>query len=385
MRPFRILHLSSSERWTGPAEPIVSLAREQQRRGHEVWLACVPGQSFERRARHQGLRTLSQFHLDRRLNPLRFLGDLRSTRLFVRANQVEIVHCHLLHDNWIAALALMGLRKPPLLARTFHRWELPRGDIAHRWLFGWRNDLTITTSRSLLALFDGRIALRGGATAVIYGGVDCERFNPDRCGLALREELGISPSAPVAGIVARMTVGRGHRWLLNAAPAVVRHMPQARILLIGRGPLKKPLRAEINSTRLRENVALAGYRRADLPEAYAALDVALFLGMGSEGTCRAALEAMATGRPVIAHRAGALPEIVEDGKTGLLVEPDDADALADAIVRLLGDPHERERMGRAARQAVLERFTEAHRAEATLAAYRAVWQARCDQASGLGE
>jgi glycosyltransferase involved in cell wall biosynthesis len=373
-RTFRILHLASSERWTGVAEPVVSLAREQQRAGHEVWLACVPGQSFERRASQNGLRVLTHFHLDRRLNPLRFIADLREIRRFVRENRIEIVHSHLLHDNWMAALALLGVQKPPLLVRTFHRWERPRADVFHRWLFGRRNDLTIATSRSLLAQFDGRVNLAPGSAEVVYGGVNYERFHPERSGEAFRREFNVSPDAPVAGIVARMSPGRGHRWLFNAAPEAARRLPQSRILLIGRGPLKKPLRAEIASSALRENVVMVGYRSKDLPETYAALDVALFLGMGSEGTCRAALEAMASGRPVIAIRAGALPEIIEDGKTGLLVEPDNAPALADAIVRLLSGRDERERMGRAARQSVLERFTESRRAEATIESYRAVWR-----------
>ena len=330
-RTFRILHLASSERWTGVAEPVVSLAREQQKAGCQVWLACVPGQSFERFARRHGVTVLEQFHLDRRLHPLRFWQDLRGIRRFVRENQIEIIHSHLLHDNWVAALALLGAQKPPLLVRTFHRWERPRSDIFHKWLFGRRNDLTIATSHSLLALFDGLIRLAPGTTAVIYGGVNYERFRPDLSRDTLRQEFRIASDAPVAGIVARMTPGRGHRWLLNAVPEIIRRMPQARVLLIGRGPLKRQLRADIASNSLGEHVILAGYRRTDLPEAYAALDVSLFLGMGSEGTCRAVLEAMATGRPVIAVREGALLEIVEDGKTGLLIEPDNPQALADAI------------------------------------------------------
>jgi len=377
-RTFRILHLASSERWTGIAEPVVSLACEQQKAGHVVWLACVPGRSFEQRARQRGIRVLDHLHLDRRLNPLRFLGDLAGIRRFIQENHIEIVHSHLLHDNWVVAFALVGKHRPPLLVRTFHRWEWPRADILHKWLFGHRNDLTIATSQSLLDLFKGRIRLAPSATAVIYGGVDGERFHPGISGEALRREFEVPLDAPVAGIVARMSPGRGHRWLFNAVPEVARRMPQARIFVIGRGPLKYPLRAEVASTPLRENVVMTGYRYKDLEAAYASLDVALFLGMTSEGTCRAALEAMAAARPVIALRAGALPEIIEDGKTGLLVEPDNARELADAIVRLLANREERERMGRAAREAVLSRFTEHQRAEATLAAYQTIWRAKFD-------
>jgi len=375
-RSFRILHLASSERWTGVADPVVSLARQQQELGHEVWLACVPGRSFERRARRRGVRVINYFYLDRRLHPVHIARDIARIRRFVVENRIEIVHSHLLNDNWLSAVAIAGLRQPLLLVRTFHRWEPPRRDPLHKWLFGRRNDLAIATSRSLLHLFDNRIALAPGRAKVVYGGVDYDYFNPSVSGEAIRREFDLSPETPVAGIVARLTEGRGHNWLLEAAPEVARRLPRARILIVGRGPLKRPLRARIASSPLRETVIMTGYRKDDLRETYAALDAALFLGMGSEGTCRAALEAMATGRPVIATRSAALPEIIEDGRTGLLVKPADPRALADAIVRLLGDRDLCRRMGEAARQAVIERFSERRRAEETLEAYRAAWEAK---------
>lgn len=374
---FRVLHLASSERWTGVADPVVSLAREQAKAGHEVWLACVGGQSFEHRARRQGLRVVVEFHLDRRLHPVNLVKDFIGIRRFVAENRIDVVHSHLLNDNWLAAMALLWVERPPLLVRTFHRWEPPRNDPFHRWLFRRRNNLTIATSQSLLDLFDGRVALSPELTKVVYGGVDNERFNPEVSGVGVRDEFAVPLDAPVAGIVARMTPGRGHRWLMNAVPRVAQQLPQTRILIAGNGPLKKPIRADIAGSDLRKNVIMMGYRRqSQLPQTYAAFDVALFLGMGSEGTCRAVLEAMASGRPVIAVKAGALPEIVEHGKNGLLVESEDTDALAEAIVALLGRREERSRMAAAARQAVLERFTEKQRAESTVEAYRAAWQTR---------
>ncbi len=379
---FRILHLASSERWTGIAEPVVSVAREQQAMGHEIWLACVPGQSFERRARQNGLRFVSEFHLDRRLHPLRFFSDLARIRRFVLQNRIDVIHCHLLHDNWMASMAIGPRLRPPLLIRTFHRFERPRSGYFHRLLFCFRNDFSIATSRALLNLIQASLPLRPDLTAVVYGGVDSNRFHPAISGEPIRREFHISPDTPVAGIVARMQPGRGHRWLLNAAAEVIRRLPDARILLVGRGPLKHILRDEVNAGPLRNHVLFTGYRSRDLEATYAALDAALFLGMTSEGTCRAALEAMATGRPVIALRDGALPEIIEDGKNGLLVEPDNTAALAEALVRLLSNREECQRMGRAARQIVLERFTERQRAQATLEAYRKSWALRVGKAPG---
>lgn len=376
---FKIVHLASSERWTGVADPVVSLATQQQRAGHEVWLGCVPGGLFQQTARRCGLRILEEIKLDRRLHPLHLLSDVRILRRFFRENGIEIVHTHLLNDNWLAATALNHFRGRHLLVRTFHRWEKPRRDPLHRYLFTQRNHLSFTTSKSLLSLFDGRLSLPPETSRVVYGGVDTDLFNPTTSGESVRREFGLNANTPLAGYISRLNHGRGHDWLLDAVPDIVRRLPEARIMISGRGPLKKPLRERVAGSSLREHVIMSPFRTNDLCEAYASLDVALFLGLGSEGTCRAALEAMATGKPVIAPRSSALPEIINDGKTGLLVEPGDRQSLADALVRLLSNREERESMGRAARLAVLERFTEAHRAEATLEAYRKVWREKFGQ------
>ena len=145
-RGARILHLVSSERWTGVAEPVVSVALHQQRAGCEAWLACIPSRSFEREAKRRGLRVLTDLYLDRRLNPFHVLGDLRRLRRFVERERIDVVHTHLINDHWLAALALRGMKRPRLLAHpaAYRRDQMMHGGIFFRYnKLGHRNRAVI--------------------------------------------------------------------------------------------------------------------------------------------------------------------------------------------------------------------------------------------------
>lgn len=371
---FRILHLASSERWTGEADPAVSLAHWQRSLGHQVWLACVPGKSFEEKAREKGLDVLTTLHLNRRLNPLHLLSDLKTLRAFLRQQTVGIVHCHLFHDHWLAALAVRNIAHPHLLVRTLHRPKLPYSDPFHRVLFLRGTDLTITVYQKAKAAVSEKLRLGDEKVVAIYGGVDLARFHPSRDGNELRQSLGIPLAAPVAGIVARLRADRGHQWLLQAIPHVLEKLPDAYFLIVGKGEMKRTLAARLRELPFGKQVIMAGYRSDDLPQCYAAMDVSLFLGLGTDGSCRAVLEAMASGKAVIGVRSGAVPETLEHGINGFLVTRNDVNALAEALVRVLGNKALAAEMGSSSRRIAETRFADQRRAEETLAAYRKSWQ-----------
>lgn len=369
-RKLRILHLASSHRWTGVAEPMVSLASCQQQQGHRVWLGCVAGHSLERRARERGLEVLQNLKLNRHFRPMQFLADLRFIRRFTQEQNIDIVHCHLLHDHWSSAIALLG-RQSPALIRTRHSSGSPRGDLWHRWLFTRATNQTICISKESAQRCAKVFSRDAQHFPAIQGAADLERFCPGLEPNILRDELGIPSDAPVAGIVSRMRSGRGLRWLLRAWPGVLEQVPQARLIIVGRGELKKWCRdSEIKKEIYRGSVHYAGYRKDDLPLAYAAMDVSLFLGLGSEGTCRAILEAMGCARPTIGARTGAVPEIIADGQSGLIAEDRSVESLVQKLVSMLSDRSRCEQYGQTARQRAEALFTEQARANAVLDVYR---------------
>ncbi len=376
--PLRILHLLSTYRWTGVAEPAVSVALWSERFGHEAWVAGIWGRSFEEEAQSRGARLAKEIPLTINYNPLAQWRLVQTVSEFCDRQAIDIIHAHLPHDHWIASLAIRRMkRRPPLLVRTYHRYEQPRTDPLHRWLFEKNTDAIITVSRAQEEMLGRTYPAARERVTVIHGGVDPERFRFDPEGRRrVRADMGEKPEAQVAGVVAHLGYNRGIQWLLAAVPAVVEAVPQATIWIVGQGELRDYLRRELKKSCYRRRVLLAGYRTEDLIDTYCALDVGLLLGLGSEGSARAALEMMATERPVIAVRKGALIDTITHGQDGLLVPENDTEALAKALTELLSDPERRRKMGQAARRKILASFTEEIRAQKTVELYRALFEQR---------
>ncbi len=186
---------------------------------------------------------------------------------------------------------------------------------------------------------------RDGRFAVIPNGVDLSRL----------ASVGGAAEAPVVGVVARLEPEKGHRHLLAAWPSVVARFPTARLLVVGDGSLARSLRAQATRLGIRSSVEFTG-RRSDVAALTADLTVAVLPSI-REAQGISILEAMAQGVPVVATSVGGIPEVLTSGVNGLLVPPADPDALADALVRLLGDAALRRRLALAARRTVEELFS----------------------------
>lgn len=157
------------------------------------------------------------------------------------------------------------------------------------------------------------------------------------------------PGAPFVGVLARLDPVKGHDVVLDAARLLKRGFPELRFLCAGEGALLDRLRWQLAPLGLAESVRFLGR----VPDAWAFLAgcrIGLVASTGSEAVSRAALEWMAAGRPLVATRVGGIPDLVEDGVTGVLVPPGDAPALAGALRDLLSNPARAEAMGRAARE-----------------------------------
>jgi len=368
----RILHLVSNSRWTGVAEPATSLASEQMAAGWQVWMACIWGRSMDEQLRKRGFHLATDLRIPRRINPLATLRDVRHLREFLIHNKIQVVHCHQLHEHWLAALALRGWKGSdrPLLVRTVHRYEPMRKDPWHTWLFARATELLITVSTEQSDLIRAAYPNARANVEVIFGGIDPDRFSPNPAGARqVRADMGESADAIVGGIVAHLGYNRGHRWLLKALPAALTQAPNGVVWIVGRGELRRELRQVCKDPKFFNRLVMAGYRSDDLPETYSAMDFSMLLGLGSEGSARAALEAMACAKPVIAVDRGALNDTISNGVDGFLVAENDVAGLTECLVKLLTNRELCQRMGTAAREKVLAKFTEHRRFEVTSEAY----------------
>ena len=358
----KILELLSSPVWTGPAEPMASVADELRRRGHDVQIAVDarrPG-DLRDRLRALGFTVRDDLALSTRGFPPPVLAD--AMRLARIGRGFDVVHAHFSNDHTAALLGLRRGRDGPRLVRTVHSArslrDRPLQGMAHR-----RTDGVIAVCDAHARVLLDRFHLDPRRVLATRGAVDAEWFSPD--GTDLRDELGLAPGQPVVGIVSRVKPDRRHAELVDAFRLVADRLPDARLVVVGRGEGLDAVRARVAHQALEGAVVFAGYRTGpELAAAYRTLDVKVLLAEGNDGTCRALLEAMASARPGVAYRFGAPAEAIVDGATGLLVEDGDVRALADAIAELLAAPARARSLGRAARERMCELFTHAARASA---------------------
>jgi len=189
---------------------------------------------------------------------------------------------------------------------------------------------------------------------VIPNGIDAAPFREDRdCG-ELRRSLGIPAAAPVIGTVGRLSEIKRQDLMIRAFAEAIRRVPDAHLLLVGDGPLRESLQTLADELGLSRRVHLVGYQ--DRPERYLQVMDIFALTSRSEGMPLAVLEAWAAARPVVASRVGGLPEMVEDGRTGILVPSGDQTALANTLIALATNPELRRQMGGAGRHEVESRF-----------------------------
>jgi glycosyltransferase involved in cell wall biosynthesis len=372
MTPLSILHLVSNRWWTGTAEPVLALVQGLLKRRQRVVLGVPSGSQVEELARERGIPLLEGLHLEPRFHPCGWLQDLQRLQQFLRETSVDVLHMHLSHDHWLgwcAVSLVQGLKRRKIVCvRTVH--TLRRGYApTSRWLLRYGADHLVTVSISLRRELMEKCHIAGTDITVIPGAVDGQRFHPAVSGASIREELQIDPGVPLVGIVARIAPSRGHLTLLEAFAQVHGAIPEARLLIVGKGEFRPEVERRVSELSLTNTVLFAGYREADLPEVLAALDLFVLLAPGSEGSCRAALEAMAVGKPVVAARLGALEDIVLDGETGLLIEPHAPRPLAHAINRLLRAPDSARHMGLRGRQRIERTFSRQRQLDEVLSVY----------------
>ncbi len=204
-----------------------------------------------------------------------------------------------------------------------------------------------------------------GRIRIIYPPVDLDRFNPDLPAGRQRAELGVGMDEPCFGIFGTLLEWKGHRVFLKAARLVMDEVPNARAFVIGEAPergqaYRDELRRLVHDLGIADRVVFTGFRE-DVPELMQLLRVIVHASVTPEPFGRVIAEAMAMGKPVVATDAGGPREIIQDGSDGYLVPPEEPEAMARAIIRLLTDTTHAEQVGRRARRTVEARFSaEAH-------------------------
>jgi glycosyltransferase involved in cell wall biosynthesis len=210
---------------------------------------------------------------------------------------------------------------------------------------------------------------------VIPNGVDVDLFRPRWPNPTLRDALGLSEGAPVAGIVAALRPEKDHALFLRAAALVHQEMPQAQFLIVGDGPERARLEQLTCELNLSECVRFAG-TRSDVPDVLALVDV-LALTSKMEANPVSILEAMACEKPVVATEVGSVPENVLDGRTGLLAAPGNERQIAEHLLQLFRNPDWAATLGRAGREHVLAHGSVQGMVEGYQGLLAEIYQSKC--------
>jgi len=356
----KVLHLFSNCKWTGPAEPALNLCVALRAAGVEADFACTPdaGRSINKvveTARDRGLEPILKFHLAKHRHPIHNFLDRRALSVFLNVNQYDLIHCHLDNDHAIA-LDPARRRAIPVIRSSYFGTGFPE-DRRHAALLQ-RTAWLIEPSRLARDHDAAAFGFPRDRISVVPGAVDVTRFDPARDTPDGRSWLRIPHDAFVAGIVARMQVHRHYTDLLQAFRRLLETAPKAYLIIVGRGSKQEQVaRRPVRDLGLEDHVRFAGFIEGEnYVGMLKAFDVGVFLMPGSDGTCRAVREIMAMAKPMIAADRGMLREIVTHGTDGLVCDGS-ADGLYQNLRRLSESRSERLRLGRAARDIVVNRYS----------------------------
>jgi len=344
------LHVDTARTWRGGQNQVLLTVNGLRSIGQRAALVAHP---------HGELRQRMQEGLD--LIPIapRTEMDLTAAWRFsrlVRQLRPDVIHAHDPHGVAMASLALSLSTgavgdAPALVASRRVDFHL-KGNSFSRWKYR-QVDCFIAASEAIrqMLVADGVPADR---TVTVHEGIDLDhvRAAPP---VNVHEAFWLPHHAPVVGNVAALVPHKGQRYLVEAAHLVIQEMPDVRFVILGEGELREHLEKQVHEHHLEKHVLLPGFR-LDVLGCIKGFDLFVMSSV-TEGLGTSLLDAMACARPIVATRAGGIPEIVEDGVNGLLVPPRDAHALARAIVDALADEGLRQRLGAAGFERVRERFT----------------------------
>jgi glycosyltransferase involved in cell wall biosynthesis len=369
--PIRVLRVIARLNMGGPALHVAYLSAGLASRGYETTLVAGSLARGEGSMSHVvdqlGVPVVDLPDLHREISPLRDLRAAFRLAALIRRVRPEILHTHTAKAGAIgrvAALLSAGTR-PPIVVHTFH------GHVLRGYFDPLRTHVFRRLERSLARSATALVAVSPEVRddLVELGVAPREKFTVIRLGIELDERvgsgangraetrrlLGIPPDRFTVGWIGRMTGVKRTDDVLLVLQSLRERGVDACLCMVGDGPDRDDVEERAHELGIARDCLFLGYQE-DVAPFYAALDT-LVLPSGNEGTPVSAIEALASGRPVVATRVGGVPDVVRDGEDGFLVEPGDVEGMAGRLALLAADPDLCRSMGDAGRARVLARYS----------------------------
>ncbi|MBF0619800.1 MAG: glycosyltransferase family 4 protein [Candidatus Omnitrophica bacterium] len=361
----RVLCCANHFNTGGITSYLMTLAKGLLKRGHRVVLVSSGGNVVPE-AEALGVKVmLTPFKMKSELHPLLFLDVPRLARI-VREEKIDIIHAHT-RASAMSAMIAGALTGVPYVT-TCHGFFKPH--VGRKILPLW-GKAVIAISAPIAKHLATDMGVDKKQIFLVPNGIDPERFVPadDITRANIRREFGLGKE-PSLGIIARLSDVKGHGWLLQAMPDILKTFPDTRLFILGEGPMEALLKKDVSRLGIEKSVVFRStvQKTADVLPAF---DVFVMPSL-SEGLGLSVMEAQAMGIPVVATKVGGLIDAVKDGETGILVPAKDPEALAKAVVRLLADRALAKRMGEAGRIFMMNNFSADTMTEGTLGMYQKV-------------
>jgi glycosyltransferase involved in cell wall biosynthesis len=345
----KILHIISSGGMYGAEAVILNMSRTLNENSHSSVLGVFsnsanPNLQLHEAAAREGIEShliACDGQIDRTVTA--------SIRELAARTGADIVHAHGYKADIYAYFALRRTGTP--LVSTCHTWYDNNPLVT---LYGIADRLVLRNYTAVVAV-SAEVKQR-----LLKAGVSQDKIHLVRNGIDLRPFDNASPSLPeggplIVGLIGRLSIEKGVDIFLRAAGQVLAELPSAKFVVAGEGPDRDKLESLIDELKIRASVSMLG-RRDDMPSVYASLDI-MVSASRQEGLPIAILEGMASRLPLVATSVGEVPTVVLDGRTGILLPPNNTALLASAIVTLLRDTVQRERLGTAARKLIEDEFS----------------------------
>jgi glycosyltransferase involved in cell wall biosynthesis len=380
----RVLQVIGGSKFGGAVWVVVGYVEALQEHGCEVTV-CTSVEPVADVFRGAGCEIVSVDQMVREISPWRDLVSLAKLTKICRKGRFDVVHTHTSKGGFIgrAAARLAGI---PVVIHTahgfaFHESSSPAAAafytrlerVAGRW-----SDRLLTVSR-----FHRDWAIRQRLAdperiVTVRNGISRSRLVVERDRDDVRRVLGVEENDVLLLSVGRLAPQKGFATLIEALPRLLQRGVRARLVLVGEGPLREELEAQVEAAGLETAVSFLGFRN-DVGDLLNAADVVIAPSLW-EGLSISILEAMAMEKPIVASNIGSNLELLEDGVSGLLVAPDEPERLADAILALATDGETAARYGAAAKERFELDFTEEAMKQALWNAYRPLLEQK-----GLGD
>jgi len=326
-----LLHLESSGSWGGQEYRTCLEINWLNANGHRAWLICDPTSEVMIKARELGTPVVPM-SLKHRINPL---VSFRIW-LFCRRNRVDLIKSYSSKDHWLC-LPLYLCGWPVTRARCITD---PLGHKKRAFIYRHGCAKIVADAQVIKKEFIEQYGITAKKIEVIGSAVDLEKFSPNRDRMKFRREVGLSAETPIIVNIGMIRPDKGQFNLVEAARIVRHQRADAHFVFVGEATggrsREKWVRKAIDRAGLNGNVLMMGYRW-DIPDILAAANMVVIASRHTEASPIVLREAFASGRPVVATRVGDVPEIIVHGENGLIVQPNDSNALATAILLFLSD------------------------------------------------